>query len=309
MEGPMMKLSHIVILTLVAFALVFTGCDSAGAGGGGGGGSDDGTLDSGTVTATVEDDDTVTVSLSGATDLEDDLFAVYLYSHDEHSIHTADRVLAVNYTNVGADGTASFTLKVDNGSFEPSSTDWVGTSGTTYDMYIYTDSQDDGAEGTDDYEPATSERAFRAESYPMTVTINDGATTAQQMVAYAGGTVTVELSNAASYNGNWFYYGIFLGGAEPATNDALAWAEKTIAEGSAESENNDLRARFEGSMPFYAVDGTSYDVYAMIDMDGSGHSDGITDGDLLHQFTFTQNGSDTNTFSTDAVADYEVYNE
>jgi predicted small secreted protein len=35
LEVPMMKLSHIVILTLVAFALVFTGCDSAGAGGGG----------------------------------------------------------------------------------------------------------------------------------------------------------------------------------------------------------------------------------------------------------------------------------
>jgi predicted small secreted protein len=37
MEVPMMKLSHIVIMTVVAFALVFAGCDSTGAGGGGGG--------------------------------------------------------------------------------------------------------------------------------------------------------------------------------------------------------------------------------------------------------------------------------
>jgi predicted small secreted protein len=35
MEVPIMKLSHIVILILVAAALVFTGCDSAGTGGGG----------------------------------------------------------------------------------------------------------------------------------------------------------------------------------------------------------------------------------------------------------------------------------
>ena len=38
MEVPMMKHSHIVIMTVVAFALVFAGCDSTGAGGGGGGG-------------------------------------------------------------------------------------------------------------------------------------------------------------------------------------------------------------------------------------------------------------------------------
>ena len=43
----MMKLSHIVIMTVVAFALVFTGCDSAGAGGGGssGGSGSDGLPD------------------------------------------------------------------------------------------------------------------------------------------------------------------------------------------------------------------------------------------------------------------------
>jgi predicted small secreted protein len=35
MEVPIMKLSHILILILVAAALVFTGCDSAGTGGGG----------------------------------------------------------------------------------------------------------------------------------------------------------------------------------------------------------------------------------------------------------------------------------
>lgn len=37
-----MKLSHIVIMTVVVLALLFTGCDSTGAGGGGGGGDDAG---------------------------------------------------------------------------------------------------------------------------------------------------------------------------------------------------------------------------------------------------------------------------
>lgn len=289
----MMKLSYIVVLTVVVFALLFVGCDSTGAGGGGGGdGANDGT---------------VTVSLSGATDLDGDSFAVYLYAHDEHSIHAADRLLAVNHTTVGADGTASFTLKVDDGAFEPSLTDWVGSGGSQYDLYIYTDSQDDGQGGADDSEPITSERAYRTTSYPQTVTIDGDQTVSvarDTMTAYTGGTVTVTLSNAAEHNGKWFYYGIFLSGAEPGADEAVAYAEKTIAEGSA--AGTELRARFEEMDPWYAVDGTAYDLYAMIDMDGTGHSDGITDGDLLYQETFTQDGD--RTIATSAE-NFEVYVE
>ena len=113
----MMKLSHIVILTVVAFALVFTGCDSTGAGGGGGGGND-------------KEDGTVTVTLSEATDLDGDLFAAFLYAHNEHSLHTADQLLAVNKGTIdGTTGNVDLVLKEDDGNFEPTVTNFVGTAG------------------------------------------------------------------------------------------------------------------------------------------------------------------------------------
>ena len=118
------------------------------------------------------------------------------------------------------------------------------------------------------------------------------------------GTVTVTLSGAAEHNDNWFYYAIYLSGAVPGPDDPLAYAEKEIASGVA--DGTELRARSETTNPWYAVGGTSYDLYAIIDMDGSGHSDGITFGDLLYQQTFTQDGDRTIATNVD---DYAVYRE
>lgn len=286
----MMKRLYSVIAAIGIVALLLGGCDSTGADSGG---SD-------------ADDGTVTVSLSGATDLTGDLFAVFLYAHDEHSIHTAGRLLAVNYATIGASGNVDLILKQDDGNWGPTGTNFVGTAGTTYDLYIYTDSEDDGTlEGTDDYEPATSFRSYRTVNYPRTVTIDGDQTVSvarDAMVDYTGGTVTVTLSDAGEHDGKMFFYGIFLSGADPGADDVVAYAEKMIAEGSA--DGTEVRARFEEMVPWYAVDGTSYDLYAFIDMDESGHSDGPTDGDLAYQLTFTVNG-DTTIPTT--LADYEEF--
>jgi hypothetical protein len=298
------KRSGVLAIVMVAAAVFVMGCAGAGAAGA----SDDSGAAAGA------ENGTITVSLSGAADLDDDILAVYLYAHDEHSIHTADRLLAVNTATIGASGNVDLVLKEDDGDFAPTETTFVGTAGTTYDMYIYTDSQDDGElDGTDDYEPVTSYRAFRPASYPQTVTIDGDRNVSVargDMVDFTGGTVIVELSDAPDDPGHdtyWFYYAIYLSGATPGADDALAWAEKEIdVDGAATNEGTDLRARSEIQDPFYAVDGTSYDLYAIIDMDGSGHSDGITNGDLLYQLTLTEDGDKTIQTQGD---DYVVYNQ
>jgi len=285
------RIGGLVIVIITAAAFLAMGCDSTGESGAGG-------------TSTPADPGTVAVSLSGATDLEGDLFGVFLYAHDEHSINTPARLLAVNTATIGASGNVDLVLKEDNGNFEPTQTTFVGAAGATYDMYIYTDSEDNGTEGgTDDYEPCTSLRAYHTVSFPQTVTIDGDQSVSvarATMTEYTGGTVTVELSNATAYDDKWFYYAIFLAGAVPGTDDALAWAEKKISGGVAQSAEDDLRARSDNGT-FYAWHGTTYDLYAMIDMDGTGHSSGISTGDLLYQAEFTLDSGDTTNISTDAA--------
>jgi hypothetical protein len=125
----------------------------------------------------------VTVTLSNAGGADSHTLFVYIYAEGETDVNNSAQVLATNNAVI-SDGTASVVLKEDDGNWEPTGTDWTGTDGTTYDIYIYTDS-----DGDSDMETGT---VYMTDPFPGTVTI-DGNQTVNidfgDMVLYTPGPV------------------------------------------------------------------------------------------------------------------------
>lgn len=147
-----MKLTHIVMMTVVAFALLFTGCDSTGAGGGGGGSS--------------QDDGTVTMSLSNAGAAPaDSQFVVFVYASgaDEND---QNNLVAVAFEDISGPGVDNVVLEEPNG-WLPSGDTWVASGGVDYDAYIYTTA--DAALNYDTTSKLTSE-------YPVTFAVDGDVT-------------------------------------------------------------------------------------------------------------------------------------
>jgi len=105
---------------------------------------------------------TVTLSNTGAANTHT-LF-VYVYAGGETDVNNPATVLATNNAVITG-GTASVVMKEDNGNWDP-----TGTGGTTYDIYIYTDS-----DGNSDMEDGT---VYITDPFPGTVTINGDQTIA-----------------------------------------------------------------------------------------------------------------------------------
>lgn len=273
------------LLVAVTAVILFGGCEEAGTDG------------------TAPTDGGVRVVLSGATgpvaDNQDGIAAV-LYAENEKSIYSASAALAIKEGTVGADGTASLVLMETDDDFGETTTPWTGTAGTTYDLYIYTDDDADG-----DYEPVTSDRAYRTASYPMTVTIDGDQNVAvdfADMVEYTGGTLEVTVTDDGTNEGKIVFFGVFIEGADPDVDDTVGFTENfTISAGTA-SES----AIIDGASPWYGVDGSSYDLYVFIDQDGGGSNDGPTPGDLIYKETYTQDGDKTVTL--DAQTDFDTFN-
>ena len=83
-------------------------------------------------------DGTVTVGLTGATDINGDYLYAYVYLNGETDLNNPAKVLACGSADISASGLASMVLKVADVAGEPTGDDWVG-SGGVYDIYIYTD--------------------------------------------------------------------------------------------------------------------------------------------------------------------------
>lgn len=276
-----------IAVILCVGAILLIGCESAGSGGGGGAGSN-------------AEDGTVTVALSGAASEDGSTFGAFLYAKHEPSIYTESRMLAVNYVQIAADGTASVTLEGHDGSWGPDGTTWVGAGGTSYDLYVYTDSDDDG-----DGEPVTSSSAYRPVDYPMELLV-DGNTTVSldlaDMVDFTGGTLDVQLDSADAYDTRSFFFGVFLPGADPDADPPVAYGEGTISSGgvriAALNENDD------GT--WYGVEGQDYTIYAFIDVDGSG-TDGPTGGDELREIHHTKGGASGEVLSVSYPMGFVTY--
>lgn len=267
-------------ILLLAGILGFSGCDST--------------------SADPAADGTVTVQLSGAAALDGDGLFAFLYAAGEHSIYTADRLLACNVGTLVADGLATIVLKVDDGDFSPAATNWVGTGGTSYDVYIATDDNAD----TDD-EPATSTRAYRPVNFPMSVTINGDQTinlAYSDLVAYTGGTLNITVTGGA--DDDVMFFGVFRDGADPDTDDPVGFCEDAISAGSTTGPVQAISDEdTDPDTVWYGVDGTTYNVYVFVDVGNvhNGSSDGPQTGDRVYQFDYTQDGNKTQTV---ALADF-----
>ena len=95
------------------------------------------------------DDGTITVYMSGSTIATAHGLYAYLYENGETDFNNSATVLACNWHQV-LGGMATFVLKVDDGSWSPTAEDWVGSGGSTYDLYVYT-AGDSGQPGSSDY--------------------------------------------------------------------------------------------------------------------------------------------------------------
>jgi hypothetical protein len=82
-------------------------------------------------------DGTVTVGLTGATVINGEYLYAYVYLNGETDTNNPATVLACGSELIST-GLANMVVKVDDGAFEPTGVDWIG-SGGVYDIYIYTD--------------------------------------------------------------------------------------------------------------------------------------------------------------------------
>jgi hypothetical protein len=253
-------------------------------------------------------DGSVTVRLENASAINGhDLYA-YLYAHNEYSINTESKVLAVNYETV-ASGTSEITLEEESSAdddWAPNGTTWMGSGGVSYDVYIYTDDNDDG-----DHEPATGDpgSSYRTDPYATTVTIDGDQTitvNAANMIEYTGGTLTVSI-NEGGPGDPVLTAAVFANGADPDTDDPLATGWVSVPSGGG-SKNFNLEyddVTMGDGDDFYGVDGISYNLYVFLDKDSSQDP---SSGDKLNipwPTTYMQSGDETE--ATTYPDDYDDY--
>ncbi len=91
------------------------------------------------------------------------------------------------------------------------------------------------------------------------------------------GTITVGVIGAGDHNGENFLLAVFAAGADPEVDDPIGWNTAVIVSGMAQGvvlDPENLPA------PFTFTGGTTYDVYGLIDLDGSTD---LTIGDYVSQ--------------------------
>jgi hypothetical protein len=107
----------------------------------------------------------VSVNLTNAESANGHYVWATIYAENETDVNNADKVLATMFVQIQS-GAASITLQEDDGEWMPNGTEWTGTEGVTYDIYIYTDSDDDN-------NPTTGPTVGKIiDPAPQTVTIN-----------------------------------------------------------------------------------------------------------------------------------------
>ncbi len=226
-------------------------------------------------------DGTLTMSLSGASAADTQVFYAYLYAEDETDLNNPDKLIATNQVTISG-GTASFTLEESDGAWFGNGTDWVGTGGTNYDLYIYTDGNDDG-----DYDPETSSGVpmpMKTSTYPMVVEIDDINSIAlaySDMVEYTAGPhdgkITVSLTGASAADTQGLYAFLFADGETVFDNPALLIATNQIeisgGTASFTLEESDGSTWFGNGTEWIGTGGTGYDLYIYIDGNVDGDND------------------------------------
>ena len=238
----------------------------------------------------------ITVTLTGASEAEGNYFYVLAYEAGEWRINMASYVVGAGKSGI-ASGSASCTLKnsidVD---WNPTGETLISSGGAVLDIYVYLLSG------------ATGEMLSVHSLWPTTLEAIDGDKTVSvdfaQFVDYVptDGTLTWSLSGGAQYIGKTLYIGVVEKGVDPTT---------PLADGGAIISADGTAVVLAQIVPdggtWTGTGDQEYDVYAFIDMDGTGNESGLTSGDLLYSpapITYWQYGdAEMPTIG----ADYEPY--
>jgi hypothetical protein len=89
----------------------------------------------------------LTVTLyTDTVDISSHYFWATILNENETDVNNPDKVVATMFTQMGTYN--RITLQESDGNWEPNGTEWKGEIGKTYDIYVYTDSDDDNNPAT-----------------------------------------------------------------------------------------------------------------------------------------------------------------
>ncbi|MCK5760311.1 MAG: hypothetical protein KAH33_03400 [Candidatus Delongbacteria bacterium] len=110
---------------------------------------------------------TVTINLNQADSAINHYLWAYVFAENETDINNPDKVGAVMYKQI-TETSISFVLQQDDGNGMPNGELWEPTINLNYDMYVYTDSDDDG-------DPETGPTAGKIiGAYPASISSHGG---------------------------------------------------------------------------------------------------------------------------------------
>ncbi len=207
-------------------------------------------------------DGTATVTLSNASAANGQNFWAFV-SKQGTNYYLIDNLVAVNMVTI-SNGSASFVLKQPDKDWMPTTTDWTGTGGISYDIYIFTDADSN-------YMPDKMS-VEKVNEYPGTLTI-DGNTTLN--VDYStlndynpqDGGVTVSASGLSTHNGDTLLMAVFDSDSVPPNDNPYAVGSAVISNGSATAKAYNFNTP---TTLWTGTGGDIYNLYIFIDKDNSG---------------------------------------
>ncbi len=162
---------------------------------------------------------------------------------------------------------------------------WYGTDGEYYDIHIFIDADGSGTQSG----PSDGDYGSMRQNVLLDGDITesfDAQNEFEPIGSSGDGTLEVDIYNAGNVpNGTYVGFGVCLPGDDSCA-DPVAYGEFEIRDGygSAVAQTDDGQG---GSVTWYATDGTDYNVFIAVDMDGSGLDQGPRPGDLQGRMTFS----------------------
>ncbi len=208
----------------------------------------------------------VTVQITNVTN--DYYLWVFAYEEDEWNTDMNESVLATQNGGI-IGGSAEIVLHEGcDASWQPTGGEWAATVGNTYDLFIYTTTDEAG--GTADQQC----------TFPRQITVTGDETVSVDygdMTPYnqEDGNLTVSVSGADEHNGTSLEIAVFAHEADPTSVPPLTHGSAAISGGTVSINAVALPA----GGPWTGNGETAYDVYIIIDVDGDSGPSSPNSGD------------------------------
>jgi hypothetical protein len=230
---------------------------------------------------------TISINIAKTSNAINHYLWAYVYAENERDINNPNKVVAVMYKQITSD-TTGFTLQEDDGDWMPNGTNWIPTANVKYDMYIYSDSDDDG-------DPETGPTIGKVIGlFPNIVSTNGVNNQILSMGYYDSGdtydyshSLDVILLNADSAQGHYLWATIYNENETDANNpakvlatmfiqiDSYGYAKITLQESNGAWEPNGTK--------WLGEIGETYDIYVYTDSDDDNNpATGPTVGKIIN---------------------------